>query len=327
MTLTAQDGTTCHVYTRPKKLLINLNSNGHEVNVTVEYKQGASNATWQTLGTYGISGWSGWNEIDISSLSTLGGDTTQTSNNWYFRLTYAVTKVSNSYETARPYIVGIRLFGDTCWTRTSNMGETGHLYSYDAYQNATFPAGIAASEFSGYDAYINYINSYDDSFVEIDCDVECYGYIDCSGNITGDKVYGAVWNDYAEYRNQIENIAPGYCVISHNDGKVSKTTMKLQACDGIVSDTFGFAIGETENCKTPLAVAGRVLAYCEGDRNDYNAGDTVCAGPDGKVCKMTREEIREWPDRIVGIVSEIPTYEVWGAGQIQVNNRIWIKVK
>lgn len=46
MTLTAQDGTTCYVYTRPKKLLINLNSNGHEVNVTVEYKQGASNATW-----------------------------------------------------------------------------------------------------------------------------------------------------------------------------------------------------------------------------------------------------------------------------------------
>jgi hypothetical protein len=58
---------------------------------------------------------------------------------------------------------------------------------------------------------------------------------------------------------------------------------------------------------------------------DYHAGDTVCAGPNGKVCKMTREEIREYPDRIIGIVSEIPEYEEWN--DKKVNNRIWIKVK
>lgn len=144
---------------------------------------------------------------------------------------------------------------------------------------------------------------------------------------SGSVLYGAAWNDYAEYRDQSEIIEPGYCVFSADDGRVSKTTEKFQACDGIVSDTFGFAIGETEECKTPLAVAGRVLAYCEGNRNDYHAGDTVCAGPEGRVIKMTREEIREWPDRIVGIVSEIPTYETWGSGNVPVNGRIWIKVK
>jgi hypothetical protein len=69
------------------------------------------------------------------------------------------------------------------------------------------------------------------------------------------------------------------------------------------------------------------LAYCEGDRNNYHAGDTVCASLNGKVMKMTREEIKEYPDRIVGIVSEIPTYEYWGSGNVKVNNRIWIKVK
>lgn len=140
-------------------------------------------------------------------------------------------------------------------------------------------------------------------------------------------VYGAVWNDYAEYRDQKEEIKPGYCVASADNGQVYKTTEKFQACDGIVSDTFGFAIGETDECKTPLAVAGRVLAYCEGDRYDYHSGDTVCAGPDGKVVKMTREEIREWPDRIIGIVSEIPEYEIWGTGNVAVDGRIWIKVK
>lgn len=153
------------------------------------------------------------------------------------------------------------------------------------------------------------------------------GTITVEGNLTANAVYGAVWNDYAEYRMQTEAIKPGYCVVSNNSGQVSKTTKKYQACDGIVSDTFGFAIGETEKCKTPLAVAGRVLAYCEGDRYNYQAGDTVCAGPDGKVCKMTREEIQMWPDRIVGIVSEIPEYEIWGTGNIKVNGRIWIKIK
>jgi hypothetical protein len=141
------------------------------------------------------------------------------------------------------------------------------------------------------------------------------------------KVYGAVWNDYAEYRTQKESVEPGYCVTSNDKGQVSKTTRKYQVCDGIVSDTFGFAIGETEECKTPLAVSGRVLAYCEGNRYDYHAGDTVCAGPNGKVVKMTREEVREWPDRIVGTVSEIPEYETWGTGNVKVNGRIWIKVK
>ena len=153
------------------------------------------------------------------------------------------------------------------------------------------------------------------------------GTISVEGNLTANAVYGAVWNDYAEYRTQTETVKPGYCVVSNNSGQVSKTTKRYQACDGIVSDTFGFAIGETENCKTPLAVAGRVLAYCEGDRYNYQAGDTVCAGPDGKVCKMTREEIQMWPDRIVGIVSEIPEYEIWGTGNVKVNGRIWIKIK
>ena len=152
-------------------------------------------------------------------------------------------------------------------------------------------------------------------------------WFEVEGNIYGAKVYGAVWNDYAEYRNQKEEIKPGYCVASSDNGQVYRTTEKFQACDGIVSDTFGFGIGETDECKTPLAVAGRVLAYCEGDRYSYHAGDTVCAGPDGKVIKMTREEIREWPDRIIGIVSEIPEYETWGSGNVAVNGRIWIKVK
>lgn len=189
------------------------------------------------------------------------------------------------------------------------------------FPNSTFSlGGERATDIYGIFRYANTRkeNGYDAGFY-------CNGgnnYFYCTT-----RVYGAVWNDYAEFRNQKNEVKPGYCVASANDGKVYKTTEHLQACDGIVSDTYGFAIGETDDCKTPLAVSGRVLAYCEGDAHDYNAGDTVGASANGKVIKMTREEIKEYPDRIVGIVSEIPEYETWGTGNVEVDGRIWIKVK
>ena len=147
------------------------------------------------------------------------------------------------------------------------------------------------------------------------------------GTLRAGQVYGAVWNDYAEYRKTKEYIQPGYCVIETGKGDLIKSSERLQPGANIVSDTFGFAIGETEQTKTPLAVSGRVLAYPYEDRDSYQAGDPVCSGPNGTISKMTREEVREYPDRIIGTVSEIPNYEIWGTGNVKVNNRIWIKVK
>ena len=138
--------------------------------------------------------------------------------------------------------------------------------------------------------------------------------------------YGAVWNDYAEFRDQLEEVKPGYIVYGEDDGKLRVTTERLQKFEGVVSDTFGFAIGETDECKTPIAVSGRVLVYADPE-DEFHSGDCVCAGPDGLAYRMTREEIIEFPDRIVGVVSEIPTYETWGTGNVEVNGRIWIKVK
>jgi hypothetical protein len=43
----------------------------------------------------------------------------------------------------------------------------------------------------------------------------------------------------------------------------------------------------------------------------------VCSAPEGKVDIMTRQEIQEYPDRIIGIVSEI----------IPDEERIWIRVR
>lgn len=143
---------------------------------------------------------------------------------------------------------------------------------------------------------------------------------------TTSQFYGAVWNDYAEYRDQDYELKPGYITYCDDDGKLKYATERLQHFEGVVSDTFGFAIGETDNCRTPLAVSGRVLVYCDPE-DRFHAGDCVCAGPNGIAYRMTREEIIEFPDRIVGTVSEIPTYETWGSGNVAVDGRIWIKVR
>lgn len=148
-----------------------------------------------------------------------------------------------------------------------------------------------------------------------------------TGSITASKVYGAVWNDYAEFRSAATPVAAGRVVYSNDSGELFITTERLQAFEGVTSDTYGFAIGETETAKTPLAVAGRVLVYTDEDRHSFHSGDTVCAGKNGTISKMTREEIINYPDRIVGVVSEIPEYTTWGTGNIAVNNRIWITVK
>ena len=106
----------------------------------------------------------------------------------------------------------------------------------------------------------------------------------------------------------------------------------------VCSDTFGMAIGKTKRDNTPIAVSGRALVYPYRSREEYPLGAAVCSAPDGTVDIMTREEIMMYPERIIGVVSEIPNYEQWECGYngndetedkcyIPVKDRIWIYVK
>ena len=148
----------------------------------------------------------------------------------------------------------------------------------------------------------------------------------------GDSVTGAVWNDYAECRES-DCYEAGYVLSENGDDTLSKSNERLAPFAGVSSDTWGFSQGETEKAKTHIAVAGRVLVYPYQDRNNYKPGDCVCAAPGGTVDIMTREEVINWPDRIVGTVSCVPDYETWGGGEnadrdpVEVNGRIWIKVR
>ena len=92
-------------------------------------------------------------------------------------------------------------------------------------------------------------------------------------------------------------------------------------------------MGKTKEAQTPIGVAGRVLAKPFRAPCEYKIGDAVCSAPDGKVDVMKWWEKILYPDRIVGIVSEIPNYLSWKAGTeedpeyISVNGRIWIYVR
>lgn len=142
------NATNMGLYTRLQKLLINISTSyATGSNVIIEKAMKGSETTFTTVGTYQISGWSGWNSIPISA--AFGGGSNQTSNIAVLRLTFGITGV-NSEQTSNALsvsdIIGI---GDTYWSHPSTMAKTGHLYSYDASQNATFPANVTATTFSG----------------------------------------------------------------------------------------------------------------------------------------------------------------------------------
>ena len=142
------NATNMGLYTRLQKLLVNISTNyATGSNVIIEKAMKGSETTYTTVGTYQISGWSGWNSIPISA--AFGGGDTQTYNIANLRLTFGITGVNSSQTSNALTITDIIGIGDTYWSYPSTMAKTGHLYSYDSSQNATFPANVTANTFVG----------------------------------------------------------------------------------------------------------------------------------------------------------------------------------
>ena len=151
-------------------------------------------------------------------------------------------------------------------------------------------------------------------------------YVNELGEFYATKVYGQVYNDYAEYRETAEYVEPGYVQISDN-GKLRKCNKDMaRNIAGVVSDVFGFQIGQTNSQTTPVQVQGRALVYCE-DKSKVKQGDQLCQTKDGKVRKMSWLEKVLHPESIVGFVDEIPEYETWGTNNVKVNGRIWVRLR
>ena len=142
------NATNMGLYTRLRKLLINISTSyATGSNVIIEKAMKGSETTFTTIGTYQISGWSGWNSIPIEA--AFGGGSNQTSNIAVLRLTFGITGVNSEQTSNALQVMDIIGIGDTYWSYPSTMAKTGHLYTYDSGQNATFPAKVTATTFAG----------------------------------------------------------------------------------------------------------------------------------------------------------------------------------
>ena len=140
------------VYSTLNKFAIRVSTNGSTgSHVTLESRtkanQDAGNNTWETnVARAELLGWSGWNIINISGITTHGNTSAQYSQ---LRFTFGVDSHPSTSKYNGLQILSIMAFGGEGWTTPSTMASNGHLYSYDAGKNATFPAKVTATQFIG----------------------------------------------------------------------------------------------------------------------------------------------------------------------------------
>lgn len=137
----------CNLYTNLKTVLIDLSTNGNmQLKCKVELAHRGSETTFSDFNTYGVSGWSGWNSIPLN-IGAFGGGSNQTSNWGAARFTFSYNGTPSTSQYAG--IIQMMFLGTTSWAYNSQMARSGHLYSWDYAQNATFPAAITATSFNG----------------------------------------------------------------------------------------------------------------------------------------------------------------------------------
>ena len=144
--------TTGAVYSTLNKFAIRVSTNGStgchvKLESRTKANQDAGTDTWKTdVERAELSGWSGWNVINVSGITTHGNTSAQYSQ---LRFTFGVDSHPSTSQYNGLQILSIMAFGGEGWTTPSTMASNGHLYSYDAGKNATFPANVSATKFIG----------------------------------------------------------------------------------------------------------------------------------------------------------------------------------
>lgn len=135
-------------YSNALLLYIWASTNGHGIQVDIEYSKIGSKTTFTTYRkSVPIGGWSGPNCIALPG-HTFGGGSSQVDNVYAYRLTFSYSKIG-TYNSDSATVSEIRIYGNTNWSSTNNMMRAGHLYKWDVDQNAIFPGKVTAPSFSG----------------------------------------------------------------------------------------------------------------------------------------------------------------------------------
>lgn len=147
-----------------------------------------------------------------------------------------------------------------------------------------------------------------------------------TGTITAQRVYNAVWNDIADFIEVEKDTDFTYGkVIAFKDGihnTANKKTKKNVV--GIVSDTYGFGIGQKhkDTPQVPIAIGGFVLSYTK----IYPTGTPLQTDNDGGLIKASILTRLFHPERIIATFYREENNSFWNK-KIVVNGRHWVKVK
>lgn len=107
----------------------------------------AENDDWTIFADHApIDGWPGYNIINVDEIYTSSSSATAYRE---IRFEFGVANHPADSQFSGLRIMNIQGFGNYISGSESVMAKTGHLYSYDHYGNATFPAQITATEFNG----------------------------------------------------------------------------------------------------------------------------------------------------------------------------------
>lgn len=145
------------------------------------------------------------------------------------------------------------------------------------------------------------------------------------GTLTGEKVYGAYWNDIADAIEVDEKVTliPGRCYVQRNN----KVCLSSKHCEegiiGIHSDTYGFLLGQKGKRKElHIAVGGFVLACVD---RIYSPGTPLTCSENGKLTRMGLLMRIFHPERMVGVFHQQEKGSLWQG--IKVDGRHWVKVR
>ena len=130
------------------------------------------------------------------------------------------------------------------------------------------------------------------------------GNVSVNGDITGNRIYNAVWNDYAEYFERGEDTEVGDIIAIHPTR--SNIYVKSYSRDcvvvGVHSDTYGMILGgESEKTEEyiPVGLKGRVMVKVYGE---CKIGDTIVPSDKPGIGVVDNNEFRN--KYIVGYVVE-----------------------
>jgi len=146
--------------------------------------------------------------------------------------------------------------------------------------------------------------------------------------LIADKFWNAVWNDVADFQLLYPNEKKihGKCYYDTAEGAKICDKECQMAVMGIASNTFGFGVGVRKDKAVPIAVAGWTLAYVD---KEYPIGTPLMNNANGDLTEMSRDMIKEYPERIVALYKKKEPSKLWGppTKEIEVDGRHWVKVK